>query len=95
MVDTERAYFRYLKELEDRQAARRQYEQQHPEVVNARAIPSLETENPEIGSVSQNPPAQPPKSTPHHSQSPALPPICDEGQPKPTAIYCDLRVERS
>uniref|UniRef100_Q025G8 Uncharacterized protein n=1 Tax=Solibacter usitatus (strain Ellin6076) TaxID=234267 RepID=Q025G8_SOLUE len=55
MVDTERAYFRYLEELEHRQADRRR----HQGAVDASATPSSEAENAEIGSVSQASPDRP------------------------------------
>jgi len=54
MVDTERAYFRYLAELEARQADRRAHQ---PEV-DAAATSSPETPNTEIGSVSHEPPVE-------------------------------------
>jgi hypothetical protein len=88
-VDAERAYFRYLKELEDRQAARREYEEEHPDVVAARVTPSTQAPNPEIGFVPQK------LAPPLHSQSPAPTPISAIGQNQPAEIYCDLRVERS
>ena len=61
MVDTERAYFRYLEELEHRQADRRR----HQEAVDAAATPSPETENPEIGFVSQES-TEPPRASFKH-----------------------------
>ena len=84
MMDTERAYFRHLQELEQRQATRRRCQEEHPELVAACVTPSSKTENHEIGFVSQNIP----------SQSPAPTPISAIGQNQPAEIYCDLRVER-
>ncbi len=63
MVDTERAYFRYLEELEHRQADRRRHEGE----VDVSVIPSSQTENPEIGSVSPEPAVPSPAALKHLS----------------------------
>jgi hypothetical protein len=66
MVDTERAYFRYIQELEHRQADRRVHEGE----VDVAANPSPERKNPEIGSVSQKPSA--PQSAPLKQLGPVI-----------------------
>ncbi len=105
MVDTERAYFRYLEELEHRQADRRRHEGE----VDVSVIPSPQTENPEIGSVSPEPEIEPeiapgdatqdqpePLTAPfdplNHAQSQPPTPIRGGLRRERGTIYCDLRV---
>ncbi|HEY1495284.1 MAG TPA: hypothetical protein VGF49_12120, partial [Candidatus Solibacter sp.] len=59
----ERAYFRYLEELEHRQADRRRHEGE----VDVSVIPSPQTENLEIGSVSPEAPVPSPAALKHLS----------------------------
>lgn len=105
VLETERAYFQHLAELEERQSLRRQHRADVPFPAN----PSPQTPNPTIGFVSQTPlpnpvpPAAAQRHTPDfgftspksHPQTPSNPLIgANNRSPRPDS-YRDVRSQRS